>query len=56
MVNLIVRSELERISSIDDDKLARKIAGFLAVSDPKNSRLYKHAYNNRISTIIRKIG
>ena len=56
MVNLIVRVELERISVIEDDKLARKIAGFLAVSDPKNSRLYKQAYDNRISTIIRKIG
>ena len=56
MVNLILRSELERISVIEDDKLARKVAGFLSVSDPDNSRHYKHAYDNRISTIIRKIG
>ena len=47
MINVIMQTELERISDIDDDKLARRIASFLSVSDPKNSRLYKSAYDSR---------
>ena len=43
----LLQSELERIIEIEDDKLAKSIAGFLSVKDPRNSNRYVRAYISR---------